>query len=256
MNWKSSILGIAAGVVCTHAGAVDTSYKANAAEMLRMPPYCQVKWNSPPTSPEWKAWRDRIGSNYIDLHHYCAGLNFINRYWAARNPQDRGFYLQSALNNFDYMVKAEKPDFALRAELYSYRGEVLKLMKRPGEAVRDFSQAIAIDPGFVKAYLQLADLNLAGQSKARALDVVTDGLRHVPDSTALQRRYLELGGKKPFPEPVVARAAEPAPAPAPKAAADPEPSAAASSAPAAAGETESPPIGMPGNPYCRFCPPE
>ncbi|KVW97112.1 hypothetical protein ABW22_06385 [Thiobacillus denitrificans] len=253
---------MAACTVCAHAGAVDFSSKANAAEMLRMPPYCQVKWNSPPTSPEWKSWRDQIGSNYIDLHHYCAGLNFVNRYWGARTPQDRGFYLQNAMNNFNYMVKAEKPDFALRAELYSHRGEVFKLMRKPGEAVKDFNHALSINPRFVKPYLQLADLNVAGKSNARAIEIVTEGLRHVPDSSALQRRYLELGGKKPFPEPVVAKAAEPvavqpdAPASKPEAVNDPAPSATALPESESAAQTEAAPIGTPSNPYCRFCPPE
>lgn len=263
MNWKNLGWGIAACTVCAHAGAIDSSFKANAAEMQRMPPYCQVKWNSPPTSPEWKSWRDQIGSNYIDLHHYCAGLNFVNRYWGSRNAQDRGFYLQSAMNNFNYMVKAEKPDFALRAELYSNRGEVFRLMGRPGEAVKDFNHVLSINPKAVKPYLQLADLHVASKAPARALEAVTEGLRHVPDSTALQRRYLELGGKKPFPDPVVAKAAGPvpaqpnAPASKPQAAAEPVEAASVESKPQPAAQTgASPAIGTPQNPYCRFCPPE
>lgn len=263
MNWKNLGWGIAACTLCAHAGAVDFSFKANAAEMQRMPPYCQVKWNSAPTSPEWKSWRGQIGTNYIDLHHYCAGLNFMNRYWAARNAGDRGFYLQNAMNNFDYMVKAEKPDFALRAELYSNRGEVFKLMGKPGEAVKDFNHALSINPRIVKVYLQIADLHVAGKSTARALETVTEGLRHLPDSTALQRRYLELGGKKPFPEPIVTKAPEPVtPQTAevtliPKTVVEPVSDLASPpvSEPTIATEPQ-PPIGTPKNPYCRFCPPE
>lgn len=265
MTWKNLLYGIAAGAFSLHAGAADSSFRANAAEMQRMPAYCQVKWNSPPSSPEWKSWRNQIGSNFIDVHHFCAGLNFMNRYWGSRNTRDRGFYLQSALNNFDYMVKAEKPDFALRAELYSQRGEVLRLMGRPGEATADFNKALSVNPRMVKPYLQLADLNVAVKSRDRALEAITQGLRHVPDSTALQRRYLELGGKKPFPEPIAIQAPEPAappsadvaqtsdavdvaaPAQANPAAAEPVGDASAASQPV---------IGTPNNPYCRFCPPE
>lgn len=261
MNWKHVCWGVAAGVACAQAGAVDSTFRPNPAEILRLPPYCQAKFNAPQGSAEWKAWRDRIGENFIDLHHYCAGLNYVSRYWGARSPQDRGHYLQRALDNFSYMARAEKPDFALSAELYSNRGEVYRLMRKPGEAIQDYSTAIARNPGLVKPYLQLAELHVANKAPSRALEAVSEGLRHVPDSTALQRRYLELGGKKPFPEPVAAKTAEPAPA-ADVPAAQPEPSPAQDAAPAetkpepAAAETARPAIGTPKNPYCRFCPPE
>ena len=256
MNWKNLGWGIAATLVCTHAGAVDFSSRPNAAEMTNMPPYCQAKFTLKQGSPEWNAWRDRIGSNFVDLHHYCAGLNFANRYWSARTPQDRGFYLQNAMSNFNYMVNAEKPDFALGAELYSDRGEVFKLMGKRGEAARDFNQALSINPRIVKPYLQLADLYVADKSAKHALETVTEGLRHIPDSTALQRRYLELGGRKPFPDPIAAKVGEPLPAQPEAPASNPE-AAAVESKQESAAQTESPPaIGTTSNPYCRFCPPE
>lgn len=237
--------------------AVDTGLRPNAAEIMRLPPYCQAKFNAPTSSPEWKAWRAQIGQNFIDLHHYCAGLNYMNRYWGARSAPDRSFYLQRALTNFDYMVKAEKPDFALRVELYSQRGEVNKLLRKPGEAINDFNKAVSIDPKAVKPYLQLADTYVATKASARALEAVTEGLRQVPDSTALQRRYLELGGKKPFPAPVAAQAAEPAAAPGGQLPAPEVEPAAVEAKPAPAAPAEAAPvIGTPKNPYCRFCPPE
>lgn len=244
------------------AAAVETGLRPSEAEMLRLPDYCQAKYKLPQGSPEWKGWQDRIGKNFIDLHHYCAGLNFVNRFWGARSKQDKTFYLQRAMSNFDYMVKAEKPDFALRAELYSNRGEVFRLMGRSGEAVKDFNHALEIDPRIVRPYLQLADLHVAGKAAGRALEAITQGLRHVPDSTALQRRYLELGGKKPFPEPIVIQAPEPAtPLPAdvaqtPDEAASAQPAPAASESVSTTTETPPPVIGTPTNPYCRFCPPE
>ncbi len=261
MNWKHLFLGGVASMACAQAGAVDYSFRPNAAEIQRLPPYCQAKFNAPQGSPEWTAWRDRIGENFIDLHHYCAGLNYMSRYWGARSAQDRGFLLQRALDNFNYMVKAEKPGFTLSAEVYSNRGEVHRLMRKPGEAIKDYNTAIARNPGIVKPYLQLADLHVASKAPARALEAVSEGLRHVPDSTALQRRYLELGGKKPFPEPVAAKAAEPAPdadvaAPPPEASTAPESAAAETNPESAAAETARPAIGTPKNPYCRFCPSE
>lgn len=263
MNLKNMGWGIVASVVCAHAGAIDLSFQPNTAEMLRMPPYCQARFNAPSASPEWKSWRDRIGENFIDIHHYCAALNYVNRYWGARSAHERSYYLERAMANYDYMVKAEKPDFALRAELYSNRGEVFKLMGRPGEAVKDFNHALSINPMILKPYLHISDLHAAGKSPTRALEIVTEGLRHIPDSKALQRRYLELGGGKPFPEPIVTKAPEPVTPQtadvAPIAEKAVEPVADLATAPVSESNIEAepqPPIGTPNNPYCRFCPPE
>lgn len=218
----------------------------------------------PQDSPEAKAWRARIGGNFVDFFHFCAGLNYVNRYWGAHNALERDYYLNRAKANFTYIENALKPDFTMGAELYSNRGEVYKLMGKPGEAIKDFHRAISIDPAIVKPYLQLADLQAKSDSPARALETITDGLRHAPDSKKLQRRYLELGGKTPFPAPIAAKPVDPEsppPAvltPAPETASEPvsaqQP--AAEPAPASPSGSAVSPIGNTKNPYCRFCPPE
>lgn len=244
-----------------HAAATDLSFNPNASEMLRMPPYCKVKFTAPQNSAEWQMWRDRMGQNFIDLHHYCAGLNYVNRYWGARDAKDRSYYLRRAMDNFTYMVKAEKPDFPLRAELYANRGEVFKLQHKPGEALRDYLHAIEIDPKLTRPYFGAIDLYKETKQQDKALDIAKSGLQHNPNSTALQKRYLELGGKQPFPEPIVAKVVEPElPSPVlgtPAA----EETINATSSTAASPEVEpgtanepQPTIGSPKNPYCRFCP--
>jgi tetratricopeptide (TPR) repeat protein len=255
LAWAGSISPVA---------ALDMSIRPNATEAMSMPPYCAARFSAAQGSPEWNSWVDRIGENFLDIHHYCFALVAVKRYWAARSPSDRGFYLQRALNNFDYIINAAKPDFTLRAEVYSDRGNVYKLMGKPGEAAKDFNQALSANPRIARPYLQLADLYAGSKSSKRALETVTEGLRHLPDSKSLQRRYLELGGKKPFPEPVVVKTAEPVPpqavepAPVPAAAAEPAsaPVVSPEATPPATTVESPPPIGTPKNPYCRFCPPE
>lgn len=262
MNAIARVMVLALILGAAPALGVETGLRPTPAEMPRLPDYCQAKFNLQRGSPEWNAWRDRLGESFNDIHHYCAGLNYVNRYWGARSKRDKNFYLERALAGMDYLVKSHKPDFPLRAEMYSNRGEVYKLMGRPGEAVKDLNQAIASDPRMVRPYLQLADIHAKGKSASRALETVSEGLRHVPDSTALQRRYLELGGKKPFPDPAVAKAPEPPvqqDAPAPSEAARAEavtPAAAAVVTEGAPSIDAAPTIGTPKNPYCRFCPPE
>lgn len=260
MRFASILCAVLLGLPVATATA-DVSVLPEAvsdAEMARLPDFCRARMKTPWGSPESRAWRARIGENFVDFYHYCAGLNFIHRYWAATDARQRTHYLQRADANFSYIVKALKPDFTMGAELFTNRGEVYKLMGRRADAIKDFRRATSIDPAFVRAYLQLADVLAGNKDRTQALEAVSEGLRHAPKSTALQRRYGELGGKEPFPAPAVdpeapVPAASPEPLPAdPTASAVPAEAAPRPTAP----NTEPPAMGTPKNPYCRFCPPE
>jgi len=242
--------------------AAVLAYGITPGEMARLPPSCAARMKSDKQSPEYQAWRKQIGENFADFHHYCHGINFINRYWGASSPQERRFYLQQAIAEFHYIERAQKPDFTMGAELYSNLGEVFKLMGKPGEAIRDFTRALTINPKIVKPYLQLADLYEGIKDRVHALEVITEGLRNVPDSKSLQHRYLELGGKLPYPEPIHStpiEADQPVTAPPKKAEAPTAAEKATDEAPTPAPAIDPaapdapPPIGSPKNPYCRFC---
>ncbi len=253
-----------AGLVWAAMAQAQTSIQSfvpSETEMRVLPQYCVVKFKSSTSSVEWKNWRDQLGPNYIDIHHYCAGLNFINRYYAVA-ARDKAGMLQGAKRNFEYMIRAAKPGFPLHADMYLQHGITLRLLKQPGGAVKDFQKAIEINPRLTRAYQELITLYKANKQTAVALETAVAGLRQNPDSKALQKQYLELGGKLPFPEPATAVAETP-----PANAAEPAPTAPSTTAPAvtetAPVATTPPPdqaeppraIGMPGNPYCRFCPP-
>ena len=118
-----------------------------------------------------------------------------------------------------------------------------------------------------------SDIHAKLKQKDEALAVVTDGLRHVPDSTVLQRKYKERGGKLPYPEPV-ARAADVPEVQAHPAGegktlegegkhqdkvkpdpVSPQPDAAEEGSKQENAQAPAKPkIGSPTNPWCRFCP--
>jgi len=255
----------------------------SAAEMALLPEYCKVRATDNHQSPEFQSWMQRIGPQFIDLHHYCAGLNYINRYQYRVSDKNRGYYLGRAVPEIDYVAKNMRPDFPLAGEIYFNRGIALQLMHKDAQAIADFFRAIEHDPNQVRAYLAIADAYLKAKNKSKALEIVTNGLHIVPESKALQRRYLELGGKKPFPvadaPPLIKKETEEG---------DPIKSAldvvvespgavgaaskptqgsgqgiadAQSSENSSGGgdakrsdESKPPEIGSPTNPYCRFCP--
>lgn len=251
------MLGLTGLVMALPAAA---EWKPSPAEMTTLPPYCAARFDE--KSEAFKSWRDSMGSDFMHVHHYCAGLNFVNRARGmGSSNKDRQGTLEAALRNFDYMLAHTHPDFSLRPEILMNRGIALSMMKRSGEAVGDLMKAIEADPKQPRAYMTLADMYSQQKNRAKALETVTEGLRHNPDTKSLQRRYTELGGKLPYPDPAPV---EPAPvavqvgpdaAPTPDAGSTPPVESADSAPPSPAEAPAAPPkIGSPTNPYCRFCP--
>jgi len=255
--WLAGLLGMGA-IQAAQAQVAIREFTPSVTEMQALPPYCAVKFNSKMDSPEYKAWWSQLGPNFNDIHHYCAGLNFLNRYYRA-SPFEKSGMLQGAKRNFEYMIKAASPEFPLRADIYLQHGITMNLMGQSGLAIKDLQQAIEINPKLAKAYLELISLYKNNKQSKQAMDAAIAGLKQIPDSKALQRNYLELGGKQPFPKPVAAVVEPPAAKVAPvEVEAKPAPPVAGEH-PAVPTSTDAigakPEIGAPGNPYCRFCPP-
>jgi tetratricopeptide (TPR) repeat protein len=234
------------------------------AEMAALPAYCTAKFNEGANPEAAKVWRENMGSNFTHIHHYCAGLNFVNRARGMASDKDKLGTLGAAMTNFDYILQYTQADFYLRPEVLMNRGIALSMLHRDGEAIGELLKSIELDPKQPRAYVTLADLYEKQKNRSKALDTVTAGLRHNPDTKSLQRRYTELGGKLPYPAPVQPAAAADSTAPATvtptPAGADPAGSAAGASATAtptvtpAVDPAAAPKIGSPKNPYCRFCP--
>jgi tetratricopeptide (TPR) repeat protein len=234
--------------------AAQAAWAPTAAEMAALPAYCGARFNE--GSEAFKTWRSTMGGDFIHIHHYCAGLNFLNRSYGMSSTKDRQGTLGGAVREFDYVLTHASPEFYLRAEILMNRGVALSQLKRPGEAIANLNQAIEKNPELPRAWMTLADMYDAQKQRAKALETVTEGLRHNPGTRSLQRRYTELGGKLPYPEPI--KPEPPAQATTPPTA---EPAASAAepveTAPAQTTEvpeTTAPKIGSPTNPYCRFCP--
>ncbi|KAB2320153.1 tetratricopeptide repeat protein [Betaproteobacteria bacterium SCN1] len=234
--------------------AAQAAWAPTAAEMAALPAYCGARFNE--GSEAFKTWRSTMGGDFIHIHHYCAGLNFLNRSYGMSSTKDRQGTLGGAVREFDYVLTHASPEFYLRAEILMNRGVALSQLKRPGEAIANLNQAIEKNPELPRAWMTLADMYDAQKQRAKALETVTEGLRHNPGTRSLQRRYTELGGKLPYPEPIKpeppAQATTPPMAEPAAGAAEPVETAPVQTTDAP--ETTAPKIGSPTNPYCRFCP--
>src|SRR3569833_1682971 len=173
-----------------------------------LPAYCKARAIDSQRSPEFKAWMQRLGPKFLGIHHYCAGINYINRYLRLVNDPKRGYYLSRAVPEIDYVVKDMPANFPLAGEIYVSRGYANRLMKNDAAAAGDFMKAIEHDPNQIRAYSYLGEIYAASGKKNKALELITIALKRAPNSITLQQKYLDYGGKPPFPEPVPIPAAE------------------------------------------------
>lgn len=218
--------------------------------------------------------RGMPGGNGRYQGHYCDGLRFTDRaYSAIGNKQEMRYFLEVAIDNFNYVLGHTKDDDVLLGKAHVGKAQALKLAGRRGEAAGEYIKALRYDPSSSAIYLALADIYQQMGDKPKALEMVTEGLRHSPNSKGLKRRYTELGGKLPYPEaatknmsaeitgtapPSGEATAQTADALSEQIKVKTEGTAEAEAAPASAQTTPAEPvaapkIGSPKNPYCRFC---
>lgn len=203
--------------------------------------------------------------------HICDCVRYYNRAMREANWHEKKYYAQEAVGSCTYFMvrhsenKGHPPDQRYPTA-QMYRGMAHVLLRDRAKATIDLSAAIQGNPKAQLAYLQLSDLQSGMGHQAKALETATEGLKHLPTSKSLRRRYLALGGKEPLPEPY-AKATDTATAkPEPAAAINPPQADAAREQPAAPPEKpaaeqpssmpnpEKAPIGSASNPWCRFCP--
>ncbi|MBW8371327.1 MAG: hypothetical protein K0M66_10190 [Thiobacillus sp.] len=255
MKHSAKYLLILIGMLSQVSSVMAAPSKAGLAAL---PPYCEARKNA--GSESFRSWRSSMGGDFNHIHHYCNGLDLLNRARGSYSSKNSEM-LSAVVREFDYVLSHASPGFYMRSEILMNRGVALSMMKRNGEAVSNLLKSIELDAKQPRAYMTLADVYDKMKNRGKALETVTDGLRHNPDTKSLQRRYTELGGKLPYPAPI-----EPVPAEAPETKPDEAVVAAPPANPVAPPEdtsatltpaaqpVEPPKIGSPTNPYCRFCP--
>ena len=164
------------------------------SEMNLLPKYCAVKYKyEHRKTPEVKYWKKTLGDNYGDIHHYCNGLNFINRAYKSKSLGERKDWVNKAIGEISYVIKAAKPGFPLLPELYLNRGKAYELKGELVEATKDYKKSIETKPDYSKAYVYYFDLLFERQKDyAQAEKVLEEGLKKSPKSKALKRRWKRL----------------------------------------------------------------
>ena len=203
--------------------------------------------------------------NWKHMHHYCDCLRFMNRAYLTSDQYERRHALNVAVGGCRYVLSHAKPDFYMRPEIMTQMAIGQRMLGQQAQAAAELLKAIQFNPDYGPAYAELADYYRDLGDKKSGLEMATEGLKHEPDSTRLKRLYTELGGKQPYPEPISKIKpteqvkAMPQGEIKSETKADEQASVSRQTPPNAAPATTAPEpqkIGKPGNPYCRFCPPD
>jgi tetratricopeptide (TPR) repeat protein len=240
-------------------------WQPTAQELNSLPPFCRTKFENQGSAAD-KAWTQTLGGAYMHVHHYCAGLNFLNRYY--RNPDNAQYKLGKVVGEMGYMIDKTPAGSKLLPNIYLTSGKALMLLKRSQEGMTYIHKALELDPKSLPAYLAVIEYYRGLNFRNKALDYATDGLRYLPNSKALQRIYGEMGGAQPYPESyekkeapnpqanknsAQAEAELPAATQVPAGDSPPPNNNQSVKEPVPNNPSSSTTIGSPTNPWCRFC---
>jgi hypothetical protein len=170
-------------------------------ELKFLPPFCttRFKWSSGQAdTEEVKKWENILGGAFIHTHHYCMGLNYLNR--IDRGIGNREFLLGLAGGEFLYMQNNVAADNVLRPEVEFNIGMVQYRADRSPQAIGQLLKAIQMKPNYERAYLLLSFCYLRLGDRTSAADALQKGLAMVPDSRALRDALNEMNHVKKEPD--------------------------------------------------------
>jgi tetratricopeptide (TPR) repeat protein len=176
----------------------------DAREVAMLPQYCVYTQDFRARIPgrnnleEIRRWRAKMGNAFEAMHHYCWGLMETNRaVLLTRSPQDRNFYLTSAISNFDYVIQNSPANFVLLPEILTKKGENLIRLGRGAQGVLALEQAISLKPDYWPPYAVIGDYYKESGNVAKAREVLDRGLTVAPEAKGLRRRLAELNNARP-----------------------------------------------------------
>lgn len=172
-------------------------------EVARLPRYCIYTQLFRDTVPggsdaaEIERWKRVFGPTYLALHHYCWGLMKTNRaFFHTQKAEVRNFYLESAVGEFDYVLRHATPDFVLLPEILTKKGEHLIRLGKAPAGTTELLRAIEAKPDYWPPYVVLSDHYRNTGDLTTARELLERALSFSPDAKVLKTRLRELAQVK------------------------------------------------------------
>lgn len=162
-----------------------------------LPSFCKVRAGRG-TTAEVTLWKKRLGSDYIHIHHFCAGLHSYNYTTMnfPKNKDEKAFHihaLKSVLGEVKYMEsKVKNKNFTFFPSIYLLKANAHADLGQTAEALIYFNKSITANKKFTRAYLALSRYYQKLGNKAKARATIEQGLQYKPSSKGLKRQLAEL----------------------------------------------------------------
>ncbi len=161
------------------------------AEFARLPAYCRARW-ADNNSQQRRYWGKRMGKSFGGMHHYCAGLNLLNKTLGTTDKNARNELLRGAIKEIEMIREYATKDFYLRPEMGNKVGNsYLRLGSFP-EAINEFSKGIRLYPKYTLNYVGLSKIYKKQDHITEAKKILELGLKHIPSSKLLKKRLKRL----------------------------------------------------------------
>ncbi len=80
-----------------------------------LPDYCAARLGEDAVLQ--KQWNEKVGREiFLHMHHFCYGLNYVNRLKLYPSSKHRKHYAQTAVAQFNYVLRNWPEDFPLTVE--------------------------------------------------------------------------------------------------------------------------------------------
>lgn len=167
-------------------------------------------------SPRTDYWLSKMGRTFWGMHHYCwAQINTRRANAPGMAPQHRTHLLNTAIDDYVYVLRVATPDFVMLPEIHYLIGETRVMLQQYGQALDAFQVSRTIKPDYWPPYVGEAGVQEKFGRKAEARAAILRGLRVMPQERVLLDHFKRLGGKpEELPKPAIQPAADPASAPA------------------------------------------
>lgn len=183
--------------------AVAYQFTPTEHEWTTWPGYCKARyaesmWGAQTAfgsrmSASAKAeWRNALGAAYNPLHHYCAGLAYMQRYAATIDPEVRVRALKYALEEFAYTYPRVPSSSYLFPDVATNYGVALHKNGEPDRAVEILFSAIAANPKHSSAYAALSMIYGKMNQADKQIEILQQGIEATEGQSAELHYFLGL----------------------------------------------------------------
>jgi tetratricopeptide (TPR) repeat protein len=195
LKYLVSVFVMIAPCLVPDISAAAGGHGITADELKLMPVFCRYlsPGNYDATAQNMRIEGRKLPN--IHSHHFCHGLKELirgNRAAGRNDKYDMQAKLGQALGDFDYVQRYVDARDPMKPIATLYKGKVLDQLGRTSEAFAEYQNAIKLNPKLAEAYSHLANHFLRMGNREDARRTLEIGLKHSPNSKALQRKLAEM----------------------------------------------------------------